>query len=615
MTVDGVTQSATINTDGSFSTWFTGLGTLGVIGSPYTINYTYASDGLFSSAGALASLTVVRTSPTVKVSDADGTYSGSPFAATDSLTGVNGQAGATLEGLGLALTYYAGGTATGTPLSGAPTAAGTYTVLAAFAGSSDYLPATNQATFTIARASPTVVVSDAGGTFSGSPFSATDSIAGVGVPAGSTLEGVGLTLTYYAGGTATGTPLAGAPAAAGTYTVAAAFAGSTDFLAGSSQATFTIAQATPTLALSDAGGIFTGLAFAATATVAGLSGTAGATLEGVGLTLSYYNGSTATGTPLSGAPTAAGTYTVAAAFAGSTDYLPGSSQATFTIAPATPTLNLSDAGGTYSGSPFAAVEAMIGVGGSALTLEGVSPSVSYYAGTYSNIGQLAGVTALSRHPTQAGAYTAAAVFAGSADYLATSGLVSFTIARATPTLSLSDAGGTYAGSPFAATDSVAGLTGPAGSTLEGVGLTIAYYSGSTATGTPLSGAPVAAGTYIVTAAFAGSTDYLAGSSQATFTIARASPTLSVNDSGGTFSGSPFAATDSVAGVSGPAGATLEGVGLTLAYYAGSTATGTPLSGTPTTAGTYTVAVAFGGSAITWRDHRIRRSSSPGPPRR
>ena len=47
--------------------------------------------------------------------------------------------------------------------------------------------------------------------------------------------------------------------------------------------------------------------------------------------LTYYSGTSATGTALSGAPTAVGTYTVLASFAGSTDYTSGAASTTFTI--------------------------------------------------------------------------------------------------------------------------------------------------------------------------------------------------------------------------------------------------------------------------------------------
>ena len=72
---------------------------------------------------------------------------------------------------------------------------------------------------------------------------------------------------------------------------------------------------------------------------------------------------------------------------------------------------------------------------------------------------------------------------------------------------------------------------------------LTYYSGTSATGTALSGAPTTAGTYTVLASFAGSTDYTSGTASTTFTISQATPTVSVTDSGGTYNGAAFAATD------------------------------------------------------------------------
>ena len=54
---------------------------------------------------------------------------------------------------------------------------------ATFPGSADYAPATTQATFTIGQATPTVLVTDAGGVYHGSSFPASASVAGAsGVP-------------------------------------------------------------------------------------------------------------------------------------------------------------------------------------------------------------------------------------------------------------------------------------------------------------------------------------------------------------------------------------------------------------------------------------------------
>ncbi len=131
------------------------------------------------------------------------------------------------------------------------TGAGTATITASQAGNSAYLAAPDVSqTFSIAQATPAVSVTDAGGIYDGQPFPAMATVAGVIAGVDNTpaaiLQGVALTLSYYAGSSANGTALAGAPTQAGTYTVVASFAGSTDYTAASASATFTIAQATTT---------------------------------------------------------------------------------------------------------------------------------------------------------------------------------------------------------------------------------------------------------------------------------------------------------------------------------------------------------------------------------
>ncbi len=181
----------------------------------YSITASYGGTSIFgTSSSTPLGFTYARATPTLTVTDAGGTYNDNPFPATDTVAGVGGATGSSLEGVTPTLTYYAGSTATGTPLAGAPATAGTYTVKASFAGSTDYAAAVQSTTFTIAQAAPTVTVSDAGGTYSDVPFPATDTVAGI-VPGvdnlrATSLEGVTPTLTYYAGSTATGTPLAGA---------------------------------------------------------------------------------------------------------------------------------------------------------------------------------------------------------------------------------------------------------------------------------------------------------------------------------------------------------------------------------------------------------------------
>ena len=119
-------------------------------------------------------------------------------------------------------------------------------------------------------------------------------------------------------------------------------------------------QATPTVTIDSAGGTFTGEPLPADATVAGVvagvDDTPGSTLEGVPLTLTYYAGTDTTGTPLSGAPTDIGTYTVVASFPGSQDYTSASASDTFSISGAvsTPSVTVTDANGPFTGQPFPA---------------------------------------------------------------------------------------------------------------------------------------------------------------------------------------------------------------------------------------------------------------------
>ncbi len=145
--------------------------------------------------------TVTAATPSVTVSDAGGVFNGGPFAATTTVAGVDNTPGSSLEGVPLTRTYYAGLTATGTPLSGAPSDAGTYTAVASFPGSNDYATATDSTTFVISPATPTVTAIDADGLFNGSPSAATGSAVGIG---GAAVSG-NFTFTYYVGNGANGT--------------------------------------------------------------------------------------------------------------------------------------------------------------------------------------------------------------------------------------------------------------------------------------------------------------------------------------------------------------------------------------------------------------------------
>jgi Bacterial Ig-like domain (group 3)/Right handed beta helix region len=446
-----------------------------------------------------------------------------------------------------------------------------YTISLSYPGSTAFEPAATNNSLTVIPATPTVTVSDAGGTYTGAGFPATASVAGTNGSASSSLEGVSVIVAYYTGTyndvlqLADLTPLSQTPSIAESYTAVASFEGSADYSSATVMVNFTIASATPTVTVVDAGGTYKNAPFPATDSIKGVSGSAGSSLEGVPLTLSYYGGTytlpsqLAGLTPLSGAPTVAGAYTAVAKFAGSIDYASTAQLNPFTIAQATPTVTVADAGGTYNGTAFAATDSVKGLSGTAgSTLEGKSLVVDYYSGTYSTASQLAGLAPLSAAPSEAGPFTAAANFPGSTDYANTTQLVNFTIAQATPTVTVTDAGGTYNGAPFTATVTVTGISGTAAASLENITPALAYYSGSYSSPSQLTGltslsiVPTQAGLYTVLASFPGSTDYSSASNLAEFAVNKAQPTITWSSPASIVYGTPLGTTqlDASANVAG-----------------------------------------------------------------
>jgi hypothetical protein len=437
--------------------------------------------------------------PTLSVSDAGGTYNGQSFAATATVGGVvygvDETPAATLEGVGLKLDYVRlndDGTTTDLG-STAPSGAGSYQVTASFAGSADYLASSATTSFTIQKADANFGISRYTVTYDGTAHTATATVTGVlGEDLSSELDLSGTAHTN-----------------AGIYTDTWTFTDTTgNYNKASGTVSDAIAQATPALTVADLGGVYNGTPFPATDSALGVD-----RLTSVAGTWSntYYRGTSASGTPLSGAPVNAGTYTVLGNFTSSDgNYTGGSATTTFQITPAPVTVSVSDAGGTYNAKPFPATAKQVG------SNYGGTFVITYYSGTS------AGGTALPGAPTDAGTYTAQAVFTSTDGNHAGSGTQTFTISQAKPKVTVSAKNLTYNASPDPATGSVTGV----GSISLGTP-TLTYYVGSGTTGTNLgSTAPTNAGTYTVVASYAGSTDYAAATAQATFTISQAKPTFS-----------------------------------------------------------------------------------------
>jgi streptogramin lyase len=331
--------------------------------------------------------------PTVTVTDAGGNYNGLPFTATATVTGVSANATASLEGVTPSVTYYAGSAATGTPLAGAPANAGTYTVVASFAGSADYTSATSTAfTFTISKAMPTVAVTDAGGTYTGNPFPATATVKGISGSPGTTLENVGLTFTYYVGSGTSGTNLGStAPSSAGTYTVVAAFAGSTDYSAASAQAAFTIGQRTTNLSsLSAPGNPYFGQALTFTATVTGSAGSPTGSVDFYDTTTAVDLGSiTLSGgtASLTSATLPPGSNQITATYGGSGNFLGSNNSVTVSILQSIYVMNATAAGAlTLSGNGQLQIGGILDVDSSSSSAVSASGNAVVSAGSIKVVG-------------------------------------------------------------------------------------------------------------------------------------------------------------------------------------------------------------------------------------
>ena len=89
VTLDGVEHRATISSFGAFSTTFDTAG-LPVAGSPYTISYSYSSDGTFATANTTGTLTVTRATVSPVVTASNKLYDGTTTAtlASETLIGV-----------------------------------------------------------------------------------------------------------------------------------------------------------------------------------------------------------------------------------------------------------------------------------------------------------------------------------------------------------------------------------------------------------------------------------------------------------------------------------------------------------------------------------------------
>jgi hypothetical protein len=518
-----------------------------VNGGTYNVVATFAGDANHNPANGSATITIDKTIPIVTVAGGTYTYDGQPHPATASVTGVGGA-----QLAGLMVTYNGS--------SDPPVNANGYVVTATYAGDGNYQAITRYSSIQINPATPTVTVTGGTFTYDGMPHGATVTVRGVG---GAELDGALLT---YNGS-------ADVPVNAGTYTAVATFDGSGNYGHAAGAALVTIVKATAVLAWNRPGAIVYGTSLggdqlnatanafgsfdytpaAGTLLNAGASQTLTATftpsdpanyiggavtttidvskavaeVTAIGGTFTY-NGQphpasgfvtglvgTSLGTPaftyngISQPPVAVGTYEVVASFAGNVNYQPASATSAISVLPATPILDWTQPQAILYGTALGAAQ---------LNATANVPGTFRYspaAGTVLNAGlsQLMTATFTSSDPN----YSSDSVINTVID-----------VSKAAATVTAAGGTFTYDGQPHSATGSVTGLNGAS------LGTPSFTYNGSAQP-------PIAAGSYVVVASFAGNSNYEPASASATITIGKAPVILSWNQPAAIVYGTPLGA--------------------------------------------------------------------------
>ncbi|HJQ30040.1 MAG TPA: PxKF domain-containing protein, partial [Rubrobacter sp.] len=191
-----------------------------------TANWSFAGNGNYNADSGSVAIDISKANATIDVQGYTGVYDGNAHGASGSATGVKGEDLSNLLDLGASFTNFPGDTANWS-----------------FAGNGNYNADSGSVLISISKATPSINITWSNSTYDGNANAASASVSGVGTP--SENLGAADSLVYYAGNAATGSPLAGAPTNAGTYTVKAIFNGAANYNATSATRTITIAKANP----------------------------------------------------------------------------------------------------------------------------------------------------------------------------------------------------------------------------------------------------------------------------------------------------------------------------------------------------------------------------------
>ena len=509
-----------------------------------TLKASQAADSNYIAGSTTATFTVGAGPPTITFTVGNQTYGAAPFA----VSATSNSTGAITYSVVSGLATIAGSTVT-------LTGAGSVTLKASQAADSNYAAGSTTAIFTVGAGTPTINFAVGNQTYGAAPFAVSATSNSTGAITYSVVSG----LATIAGSTVTLT-------GAGSVTLKASQAADSNYIAGSTNATFTVGAGTPTINFAVLNQTYGAAPFGVSAT----SNSTGAITYSVVSGPATISGATVT-------LTGAGSVTLKASQAADSNYIAGSTNATFTVGAGTPTINFAVLNQTYGAAPFPVA----------------ATSNSTGAITYSVVSGPATISGATVTLTGAGSVILKASQAADSNYIAGSTNAIFTVGAGTPTINFAVLNQTYGAAPFA----VSATSNSTGAITYSVVSGPATISGSTVT---LTGA----GSVTLKASQAADSNYIAGSTNAIFTVGAGTPTINFAVLNQTYGAAPFtvAATSNSTGaftysvVSGPA--TISGATVTLTgagsvtlkasqaadsnYIAGSTtATFTVGAGTPT----------------------------------
>jgi hypothetical protein len=231
-------------------------------------------------------------------------------------------------------------------------------------------------------------------------------------------------------------------------------------------------------------------------------------------------------------PMLPGTYTIVATFPGNANYLAGTATETLTITKSVVSMQLFVQDAVYDGASHGAGYLINGFDDDFFPADGLT-----YDGS-------------ENPPVNVGTYTVLLTFNGTALYEAATLSRTFTIHKATPTVSVTGGTFTYDATAHPATGTV--MRGPIL-----LGSPVFTYNGA-------SEAPVNGGTYNIVGTYAGDANHNAASGSGTITINKAVPTVTVAGGAYIYDGQPHPATGTVTGIGGA-----QLPGLTFTYNASS----------------------------------------------